>query len=203
MLGAQPMKRRSPALLAGLVVGCVILLALNQAAPGPTKLAEPTAPGPAGKTEPTETSPASPTPERAPSPNPAEAHGSGDPSAVSKRFQLMPDGSPVPALRPDAPQRVKLGVALFRYEGTEAPPKSTRSKADALSLAQKATLKAKDDFEAAVQMGDPGSSDNLGWIGRDILEPAVEFAVFSTEMGQVASAPIDTPRGFWVVKRVR
>jgi len=34
-----------------------------------------------------------------------------------------------------------------------------------------------------------------------VLEPSVEYAVFRLKKGEVSDVPIDTPRGFWVVKR--
>ncbi len=195
------MKRRSPALLAGLVIGGTLLLVWNESGksrhtkPAPQVEVSPPPPAP----EPAE--------EDAPDPTPAELLAAtpppNGPTALAKRFQTMPDGSPVPALSSDAPQRVKLGIALFRYEGAEAPPKSTRSKEEALKLAEAAAQSAQSDFAAAVKSGDRGSSENLGWIDRGILEPAVEYAVFSLKKGEVTPKPIDSPRGFWVARRIR
>jgi parvulin-like peptidyl-prolyl isomerase len=115
----------------------------------------------------------------------------------------MPDGSPVPALSPSTPERLKLGVAIFRYQGTQGSSDSTRSREAALALAQEAAKIAAGDFAAAVKKGDRGSSENIGWMGQRILERAVEYAVFSLEKGDISEKPIDTPRGFWVVKRLR
>lgn len=124
------------------------------------------------------------------------------PGAAGK-FMTMADGSAVPALPASAPNKMKVGIALFRYKGAEAPPASERSRSEALSLAKRATEVAREDFEKAVKMADPGSDANLGWMSRGVLEPTVEYAVFSLEKGQVGAEPIDTPRGFWVVKRLR
>ena len=41
----------------------------------------------------------------------------------------------------------------------------------------------------------------IGRIGRGILEPQVEGVVFGMTPGQT-SEPIETPRGYWVVKRL-
>lgn len=122
---------------------------------------------------------------------------------AAARFHTMPDGSPVPALPSSAPDRVKLGVALFRYQGAQGASDSTRSRESALQLAQDAAKLASSDFEAAVEKGDRGSHENVGWIQQRILERSVEYAVFTLEKGQTTSKPIDTPRGFWVVKRLR
>ncbi len=195
------MKRRSPALLAGLVIGGVLLMVWNESGKSrhskPAPQVEASSPPPAPEPE----------QEKAADPTPAEllaaAPPPSEPTALTKRFQTMPDGSPVPALAADAPQRVKLGIALFRYEGSEAPPKSNRSKEEALKLAEGAVETAQSDFAAAVKSADRGSSENLGWIGRGILEPAVEYSVFSLKKGEVTPTPVDSPRGFWVAKRIR
>jgi parvulin-like peptidyl-prolyl isomerase len=98
---------------------------------------------------------------------------------------------------------MKLGVAIFRYKGAQSPPPSQRTREEALALAQKAIVVAGQDFARAVELGDQGSSGNIGWIQRGILEPTVEHAVFSLENGAFTPEPVDTPRGFWVAKRLR
>jgi hypothetical protein len=118
-------------------------------------------------------------------------------------FHSMPDGSPVPALPDSAPSKIKLGVVLFRYQGVQGSSDSTRSRESALALAEEAALAAKDDFAAAVKKGDRGSSENIGWMKQRILERTVEHAVFSLKKGEISATPIDTPRGFWVAKRLR
>ena len=40
----------------------------------------------------------------------------------------------------------------------------------------------------------------MGKISRGFLEPAPEFVLFSLAKDGV-SDPVDTPRGFWIVKR--
>ncbi len=125
------------------------------------------------------------------------------PALGSSRFNLMPDGSAVPPLPEGAPTKIKLGIAIFRYKGAQSPPESRRAKKEAEELAKKAMAAAKDDFIEAVKMGDMGSNENIGWIERGVLEKSVEYAVFTTDKGTLAKAPIDTPRGYWVVKRVR
>lgn len=129
--------------------------------------------------------------------NPTEA------SPTAARFHTMPDGSPVPALSSDAPDKVKLGIVLVRYQGSQGASDSTRSRESALMLANEINDLAKKDFNEAIKKGDRGSSENIGWIKQRILERSVEHAVFSLEKGQVSESPIDTPRGFWIVKRLR
>lgn len=191
------MKRRSPALLASIVAGCAILLALNESGKTRPKAQEPAPVVKTATPDPVEDTPSVEAPAE-----PAAISVNVDPSLQSKRFALMADGSPVPPLAKDAPDKVKLGIVLFRYDGAEAPPKSDRPKAEALRLAQAAVTQAKDDFAAAVRLGDRGSDENIGWFTQGILEPAVQYAVFSMAKGAV-SEPIDTPRGYWVVRRVR
>ena len=113
----------------------------------------------------------------------------------------MPDGTAVPPLPSGAPRSCEIGVVLIQYTGSEGAPPNARSKKDALDLAQKLASDARSDFHGAVRRGDDGSSDNVGRIQRGILELAVEYFVFTLPVGQV-SDPIDTPRGYWIVKRL-
>lgn len=114
---------------------------------------------------------------------------------------VMPDGTPVPLLPQGAPRNVRFGVVLVSYTGAEDAPRGVRTKVEALELAQKLAAQAKSDFHAAVRRGDEGSADDVGGMRRGVLEPAPEYILFSLQPGAV-SDPIDTPRGFWVVKRI-
>lgn len=114
---------------------------------------------------------------------------------------VMPDGSPVPPLPASAPRRVRFGVVLVTYAGSEEAPPHSRSRKDALELADKLAAQAKTDFHAAVRRGDDGSGDDVGSIRQGVLEPAAEFVLFSLPVGGV-SDPVDTPRGYWIVKRI-
>jgi hypothetical protein len=114
----------------------------------------------------------------------------------------LADGTPVPALGKGAPRHVRFGVALVTYEGAEgAPDKGARRRADALALATKLADEGQSDFHASVQRGDPGSSDDVGEVTRGVLEPGSEAVLFALPVGGV-SGVIDTPRGFWIVKRL-
>jgi len=113
---------------------------------------------------------------------------------------VMPDGTPVPPLQPGTPKVVRFGVVLVSYAGAEDAPRGARTKHDALELAQKLAAQAKTDFHAAVRRGDEGSSDDVGSMRRGVLEPAPEFVLFSLPQGGV-SDPVDTPRGYWIIKR--
>jgi hypothetical protein len=94
---------------------------------------------------------------------------------------------------------------LVSYEGAQPSPTSsrvsTRSKADARALAQKLLATAQQDFHGAVQQGDAGSSDDVGRVKLGILEAAPEYVLFTLPIDGVGG-PIDTPRGFWIVKRL-
>ncbi len=115
------------------------------------------------------------------------------------------DGSPVPPLPINAPRQVRFGIVLVSYEGAQPSPTSgrvsTRSKADARALAQKLYATAQQDFHAAVQQGDGGSSDDVGRVKLGIMEPAPEYVLFTLPIDGVGG-PVDTPRGFWIVKRI-
>ena len=93
-------------------------------------------------------------------------------------------GPPVPALPLSVPRQVRFGVVLVSYAGAQPsaaggsrPP--TRSKADAQALAEKLLLTAQQDFHAAVQQGDGGSSDDIGHVKLGVLEPAPEYVLFT------------------------
>jgi hypothetical protein len=114
----------------------------------------------------------------------------------------LADGTLVAPLDKGAPRHVRFGVVLVTYEGAEgAPDKGARHKADALSLATKLAGDARADFRSAVERGDTGSSLDVGEVTRGVLEPAPEAVLFALPVGGV-SGVIDTPRGFWIVKRL-
>jgi hypothetical protein len=115
------------------------------------------------------------------------------------------DGVPVPLLPLNVPREVRFGVVLVSYAGaqvnTTAGPPPVRSRADARALAEKLAVTAQQDFHAAVQQGDAGSTDDLGHVKLGILEPAPEYVLFTLPVDGVGG-PVETPRGFWIVKRL-
>jgi hypothetical protein len=115
------------------------------------------------------------------------------------------DGLPVPPLPLNVPREVRFGVVLVSYAGaqvnTTAGPPPVRARADARALAEKLLLTAQQDFHAAVQQGDSGSTDDVGRVKLGILEPAPEYVLFTLPVDGVAG-PVETPRGFWIVKRL-
>lgn len=147
------------------------------------------------------------------------AYGDGGPGAESGAALLaelavpvdagvgtaMPDGSPVPPLPSSTPRQVRFGVVLLSYAGAQPSAgggrPAARSKADAQMLADKLRITAEQDFHAAVQQGDAGSADDVGRVKLGVLEPAPEYVLFTLPVGGVGPA-VDTPRGYWVVKRL-
>jgi parvulin-like peptidyl-prolyl isomerase len=113
-------------------------------------------------------------------------------------FELGDGG--VPELE-DAPKSITFGAVLIRYKGAQGAKPDTRSKADAKALADELLPLAKDTFDEAVKKGDKGSEADAGKMFRGILEPNIEYALFSLEPGHVSDV-IDTPRGFWIAKRI-
>lgn len=111
---------------------------------------------------------------------------------------LAPLAKPLPG---NAPKSVRLGILLFQYRGAQFAPSSARSKQEALDAAKAAVEPARKSFKAAVKSGDAGSVEDAGKFARGVLEPSVEYEVFLLPPGSV-SDPIETPRGFWVVKRI-
>jgi hypothetical protein len=130
----------------------------------------------------------------------------GEPGSISEGPRVdaggtLLNGEAPPALGPDAPKTVVFGVILVQYKGAQGALPNTRSREDALKLAQELAVEAKADFKAAVAKGDKGSMENAGKLGRGFIEPAPEFVLFNLPKGEV-SEPVDTPRGFWIVHRI-
>jgi hypothetical protein len=118
----------------------------------------------------------------------------------------MPDGTLVPPLPLTVPRQVRFGVVLVSYAGAQpsaagASRTPSRSKTDAQALASTLLLTATTDFHAAVQQGDGGSSDDVGRVKLGVLEPAPEYVLFTLGIDGVGG-PVDTPRGYWIVKRL-
>ncbi len=115
-------------------------------------------------------------------------------------FALL-DGTKPPELSAEAPRAVRFGIVLVQYRGAERAPLASRSKAEALGLAQTLLETAKTDFAGAVEKGDVGSTAAAGWMPRGVLEPAPEYVLFTTAPGDVGG-PVDTPTGYWIVKNI-
>ena len=116
-------------------------------------------------------------------------------------FDILPDGSKAPPVPDTAPQSVRFGVIQFAYQGAQFAGDGTRSKEQARQRALAAVEEAKKDFAAAVAKGDQGSRADAGRIPRGILEPAAEYVLFTLPKGEVSSQPVETPRGYWIVRR--
>lgn len=128
------------------------------------------------------------------------------PSLAIPAFSLPPLPVPAPPLAshplpPGSPKSVRFGVVLVQHRAAELAPDGARTKAEALGIARSLADVAKRDFKEAVARGDPGSTEDAGRVGRGILEPNVEYDLFTLPVGGV-SDPIDTPRGFWIAKRI-
>jgi len=117
----------------------------------------------------------------------------------------LPGGAPVPPLPMAVPRQIRFGVVLVSYAGAQPSPGgghvAARSKADAMVLSDRLFVTAQQDFHTAVQQGDPGSADDVGQVKLGILEPAPEYVLFTAAVNAVGG-PIDTPRGYWIVKRL-
>lgn len=117
-----------------------------------------------------------------------------EPEGSAKPGRPLPDG---------APTSVQVGVVQFSYRGAERAPAGAPSKSIALERARAALTTALTDFPAAVKLGDPGSGADLGRLPRGVLEPDLEYAIFTLEVGAIYPEPLDTPRGYWLVRRNR
>ncbi len=127
--------------------------------------------------------------------------GSGDASSEHAAFALLPDGKPAPRLPATAPKTVDFGAILFSYRGAELAPKTAPTRQEALERARGVVEEAKKDFGEAAKKGDRGSTAEAGRIPRGVLEPALEYLLFTLPKSSVYDEPIDTPRGWWIVRR--
>lgn len=100
-----------------------------------------------------------------------------------------------------APRTVHMGVVLVTYVGAEGASSNAKTKAEALAVAQRLHDQAKTDFKGAVKEGDSGSAEDIGRIPRGVLDPRSEVAVFSLAAGEISDV-LETPKGFWIVKRL-
>ena len=116
-------------------------------------------------------------------------------------FETFPDGGKVPELPNSAPQEVSFGVVQFAYQGAQFAGSDARTKDLARQKAEAALDLAKHDFAAAVGKGDRGSTSDAGRIPRGVLEPPIEYVLFMLDRGSVSPAVIDTPRGYWILRR--
>lgn len=121
--------------------------------------------------------------------------------ASDKGYQL-PDGRFPPPLAAEAPRAVRIGVVLVRYAGAQLAPLDAPSRDASLVRAKQLAELAKTDFAGAVKAGDQGSALDIGAVHRGILEPGTQYVVFTLAPGAVSEV-LDTPRGFWIVRRIR
>jgi hypothetical protein len=127
--------------------------------------------------------------------------GTGAVTELNLPFALTlgePDGG---ALSATAPRTVRLGVVLVAWAGAEGARPAAPGKPEALLKATRLAQLARTDWNGAVKEGDPESSLDIGRIPRRVLDPRTEIAVFNLAPGEI-SEPLETPRGFWVVKRI-
>jgi hypothetical protein len=133
---------------------------------------------------------------------PDEGQAQGEPLAMgSDAGATLLNGSLPPALAASAPKSVVFGVILIEYKGAQGAAANARSRDAALELAKQLAAEAKTDFKAALAKGDKGSMENAGHMPRGMLEPAPEYVLFSLPKDGV-SEPVDTPRGFWIARRI-
>jgi hypothetical protein len=146
---------------------------------------------------------AAPTPSAAPSAaaKDEESVTALDGAAVTDGFENFPDGGKVPELPASAPNRIGFGAVIFAYRGAQGAPADARSKEEAKRKATEVIEVAQKDFAAAVSKGDRGSTTDAGRLPRGVIEPPIEYVLFTLEKGKVYPEPVDTPRGYWVVRR--
>lgn len=138
-----------------------------------------------------------------PAPTPTGADSAADEidAFTTQGFETFPDGGKVPELPASAPARIGFGTVIFTYRGAQNAPADARSKEEAKKKATEVLELAQKDFAAAVAKGDHGSTTDAGHLPRGVIEPPIEYVLFMLDKGKVHPEPIDTPRGYWVVRR--
>jgi hypothetical protein len=116
-------------------------------------------------------------------------------------YDTLPDGRKVPDLPADAPDHASFGVVVVTYRGAESAPNDAPEKTAALARAKALVADAKSNFSEAVKKGDRGSMNDAGSVPRGVMEPSVEYVIFTLKKGDVYGEPVDTPRGYWIIKR--
>lgn len=135
----------------------------------------------------------------APAPSaPADAGPTEVTMPLSLTLGADPDGG---VLSATAPRTVRLGVVLVAWAGAEGARPAAPGKPEAFLKARRLADLARTDWNGAVKEGDPESSLDIGRIPRRVLDARTEVAVFNLAPGEV-SEPLETPRGYWVVKRI-
>jgi hypothetical protein len=119
----------------------------------------------------------------------------------SRGYGRTPDGGAIPELSASAPKTVGFGVILFSYKGAQFAPADAPAKEQAEAKARAFVAAAQQDFAEAVKKGDRGSTPDAGRIPRGVLEPYLEYVLFTLEKAKVHPEPLDTPRGYWIVRR--
>jgi len=129
-------------------------------------------------------------------------------TAADSQDQAQPATSATPTPAPDqAPQELAGAHILIAYKGSQrAAATVTRTKEEALALAQEVSRKAKDggDFAALAQEYSDGPSGPKGgdlgtWVqGR--MVPEFDTAILGMEVGGV-SDPVETGFGYHVITR--
>lgn len=132
----------------------------------------------------------------------AKIHEALEGAGVSDKGYKLPDGRVPPQLPADAPRAVRIGLVLVRYQGAQLAPFDAPPRDAALARAEQLLELAKKDFAAAVNSGDQGSAVDVGAVARGILEPGTQYVVFTMAPGAVSEI-LDTPRGLWIVRRIR
>jgi hypothetical protein len=193
--------QRTTSVTVGLLAVAALIAALVLAL-RPKRTPEPT-PGP----KPTAVASVSASPAPLPSASAAAKAGAVDEAAASAEpgvadgFETFPDGGKVPELPASAPARVGFGAVVFTYRGAQGAPADAPAKEEAKKRAVEAIELASKDFSAAVAKGDRGSTTDAGRVPRGVIEPPIEYVLFTLEKGKVHPEPVDTPKGYWVVRR--
>jgi hypothetical protein len=191
------MQRGPLAVFGVLVVAVVAVVVLRARSPAPKAAPAASASGAASAA----TRPAASSPSAGAVDGGLDLLGERPLDSESRGYSRMPDGGVIPELSASAPKTAGFGVILFSYKGAQLAASDAPSKEQALAKAVALLGAAKQDFTEAVKKGDRGSTADAGRIPRGVLEPYLEYVLFSLEKASVHPEPVDTPRGYWIIRR--
>jgi parvulin-like peptidyl-prolyl isomerase len=135
----------------------------------------------------------------------AQQAGQAAQNTAGGTTQVAPE--PAKAVEPAPPGTVRASHILVSYKGV-AQTSATRSKAEALKLAQDLLARAKkgEAFETlAKQYSDcPSAKDggDLGFFRQGQMVPPFDKAAFSLKPGQMSDI-VETQFGYHIIKRVQ
>ena len=120
----------------------------------------------------------------------------------------MLDGTPVPPLPLTRPRQVRFGVVLVSYAGAQPSAAGGSRPADALARPTRCALAAEAPARPRSRTSTPRCSRATAarpttWVASSWASSSRRPSTCSSRWASTAvGGPVDTPRGYWIVKRL-